>query len=148
MNNSSNLKQFVVFKLNQEEFALDINRVKTIERIMDFTRVPKAPEYIEGIINLRGDIVPVVDLRKKFSLPMGEKDENNRIIIINSQEMTLGLKVDSASEVVYLNEDSIEGSLTFSTKVEEGLIDGIGKLESRLLILLNLDKLLETLEVK
>lgn len=148
MNNSSNLKQFVVFKLNQEEFALDINRVKTIERIMDFTRVPKAPEYVEGVINLRGDIVPVVDLRKKFSLPTGEKHDNNRIIIINSKEMTLGFKVDSASEVVYLNEDSIEGSLTFSAKFDEGLIDGIGKLENRLLILLNLDKLLETLEVK
>lgn len=105
---ADSIRQFVEFKLGQEEYGIDILQVKTIERMMPITRVPKAPRFVEGVINLRGEIVPVIDLRKRFDLPITETTENTRIIIVSVDDITVGMIVDSATEVVQLDQDSIE----------------------------------------
>ena len=99
---TKNIRQFVEFKIGEEEYGIDILQVKTIERMMPITRVPKAPKFVEGVINLRGEIVPVIDLKKRFDLPSGETTDNTRIIIVSVDDITMGMIVDSATEVVQL----------------------------------------------
>lgn len=136
------IRQFVVFKLGQEEYAVDIMQVNTIERMMPITRVPKAPEFVEGVINLRGEIIPVIDLKKRFGIPSGEITADTRIIIVMLDDLTVGMIVDSASEVVQLPQESIEPPPSVAGNVSSEFLEGVGKLGDRLLIILNLEKIL------
>lgn len=143
-----NIRQFVEFKLGEEEYGVDILQVKTIERMMPITRVPKAPHFVEGVINLRGEVVPVIDLKKRFSLPQGEITDNTRIIIVTVEDLTVGMIVDSATEVIQLSEEDIEPAPSITGGIDSNFLDGVGKLDGKLLILLNLSKILKPQELE
>ncbi|AYO30488.1 chemotaxis protein CheW [Biomaibacter acetigenes] len=141
------IRQFVEFKLGEEEYGVDILQVKTIERMMPVTRVPKAPSFVEGVINLRGEIVPVIDLKKRFDLPPGQITDNTRIIIVTLEDITVGMIVDSATEVIQLPQEAIEPAPTITNGIDSNFLDGVGKLDGKLLILLNLSKVLKPQEI-
>ncbi|HHY70773.1 MAG TPA: chemotaxis protein CheW [Thermoanaerobacterales bacterium] len=144
---TKNIRQFVEFKIGEEEYGIDILQVKTIERMMPITRVPKAPKFVEGVINLRGEIVPVIDLKKRFDLPSGETTDNTRIIIVSVDDITMGMIVDSATEVVQLAQDAIEPAPPITGSIDSDYLDGVGKIDGRLLILLNVAQLLKPQEI-
>jgi len=141
MNTAAYNKQFVIFKLENEEYGIDILRVKEIKEMMSITRVPKAAHFVSGVINLRGEVIPVVDLRKKFNLPKGEVTENTRIIIVSVDDITLGLIVDASSEVLEISSDAIEDAPDGIGSAEQGYIYGIGKVGERIIILLDIVKI-------
>ncbi|HHW02843.1 MAG TPA: chemotaxis protein CheW [Thermoanaerobacterales bacterium] len=141
------IRQFVEFKLGEEEYGVDILQVKTIERMMPVTRVPKAPPFVEGVINLRGEIVPVIDLKKRFDLEPTQITDNTRIIIVTLDDITVGMIVDSATEVIQLPQEAIEPAPTITNGIDSNFLDGVGKLDGKLLILLNLAKVLKPQEI-
>jgi len=134
--------QLVTFNLGSEEFALDILLVQEINRRVEITKVPKTPEFVEGVINLRGKIVPVLDLRKRFGLVGHEFTAQSRIIVVNIDNRVLGLLVDSVSEVLQIPAQTIEPPPPLVAGIDAAYIKGIGKFEDRLLILLDLGKIL------
>ncbi|MBI5491376.1 MAG: chemotaxis protein CheW [Deltaproteobacteria bacterium] len=138
--------QLVTFRLGNEEFSLDILRVQEIIRHMDLTRVPRTPEFVDGVINLRGRVIPVLDLRKRFGLPADEKTNDTRIIVVDVDDRTVGLKVDAVSEVLRLPSDTVEPPPAIVTGAESEYIKGVGKLDGRLLILLDVAKILSRTE--
>lgn len=133
--------QLVTFKIENEEFGVDILTVQEINRMMNITRIPNAPDFVEGVINLRGKIVPVVDLRKRLSFPRKEYDKNTRIIVVELDGITLGFIVDSVSEVLRLPQSVVEPPPSIVSGVESDYVEGVGKLDQRLLILLDLKKI-------
>jgi len=142
--------QLVTFKLGNEEFGVDILKVQEINRMMVITRIPNAPPFIEGVINLRGKIIPIVDLRKKlgFDNGNGEYEKTTRIIVVELDGLVLGFIVDSVSEVLRIPENTIEPPPSIVGGVESDYIEGVGKLENRLLILLELKKLFTSTDRK
>lgn len=142
-------RQIVVFTIGKEEFGVNINKVKEIIRMEGITKIPNTPEYIKGIINLRGGVIVVIDLSAKLGLPGKEHDKNTRIIVIEMGEDTIGMIVDSATEVMRLNSDQIEPAPGVITeKINGNYIEGVGILGERLLILLDLVKVLSDREFK
>ncbi|WP_338026076.1 chemotaxis protein CheW [Abyssisolibacter fermentans] len=135
--------QYVVFKIGEQNYAIDIFKVKIIERISDFTRVPNAPNYIKGIINLRGDVVPVMDLRVRFGMESKIDKENSRIIIIKYEELVVGLIVDSSSEVINLDLNEIDNPPNVGDFKQYDYINGIGKKDERMIMILDVKKVLE-----
>ena len=140
------LLQLVTFKLGAEEFALDILVVQEINRRAEITMVPKTPEFVEGVINLRGKIVPVLDLRKRFGLSRREFTGQSRIIVVNVAHRALGLIVDSVSEVLRIPAHAVEPPPPLVAGVDAAYIKGVGKFEDRLLILLDLEKVFSAQE--
>jgi len=138
---AANQKQYVIFQIENDEYGADINKVTIIERMLNITRVPKTPPYIKGVINLRGDIIPVMDLRTRFFLPEREADDNTRIIIIDISGISYGIIVDSVVEVLQFEESSIESVSGFTSNVSLDYISGVAKSGERLITLLNLEKL-------
>ena len=137
------LLQLVTFRIGEEEFGVDILRVQEIIRTMAITRVPKAPDFVEGVINLRGKVIPIIDLRKRFALEVREHDKHTRIIVIEISNMIVGFVVDAVSEVLRIPADTVEPPPpAVMGGIDSEYINGVGKLEDRLLILLDLDKLL------
>ena len=137
------LLQLVTFRIGEEEFGVDILRVQEILRTMAITRVPKAPDFVEGVINLRGKVIPIIDLRKRFALEVREHDKHTRIIVIEISNMIVGFVVDAVSEVLRVPADTVEPPPpAVMGGIDSEYISGAGKLEDRLLILLDLDKLL------
>ncbi|MBI5213042.1 MAG: chemotaxis protein CheW [Nitrospirae bacterium] len=134
--------QLVTFTLGSEEYAVDILKVQEINRMKEITRVPNSPAYVEGVINLRGKVIPVVNIRKKFGLPEKENDEQSRIMIIDIQGITMGLVVDSVSEVLRVPSNIVEPTPPMASNISTEFIRGIAKLEDRLIILLDMDRLL------
>jgi purine-binding chemotaxis protein CheW len=134
--------ELVTFNLSKEEFGVDIRRVQEINRMIDITRVPNAPYYVEGVVNLRGKIIPVVDLGKKLNLEAKIPDKATRIIVIELEGMVLGFIVDSVSEVLRIPAASVEPPPTMTVGAESGFIQGVVKIDDRLLILLDLKKTL------
>ncbi len=129
----------LAFKLDKEEYGLDVGVVQEIVRIKDITRVPKAPHFIRGVINLRGDVIPVIDLRRLFHLGETEINARYRIIVLNIMEKRFGIIVDDVSEVIRFSKDQIEMTpATVSDTIDSAYIRGVGKVGSRLIILLNL----------
>jgi purine-binding chemotaxis protein CheW len=143
---SKEVLQLVTFRLGNEEFSLDILKVQEIIRHMDLTRVPRTPEFVDGVINLRGRVIPVLDLRKRFGLPKDENTNETRIIVVDVDNRTVGLKVDAVSEVLRLPADTVEPPPAIITSVESEYIKGVGKLDGRLLILLDVAKILTCTE--
>ncbi|HEY4707780.1 MAG TPA: chemotaxis protein CheW [Thermodesulfobacteriota bacterium] len=139
---SREVLQLVTFRLGNEEFSLDILRVQEIIRQMEITRVPKAPDFVEGVINLRGKVIPVLDLRKRFGLGADTSTNETRIIVVEVGNRTVGLKVDAVSEVLRLPADRVEAPPSMVTGVDSEYIKGVGKLDGRLLILLDVEKVL------
>ncbi|WP_432798394.1 chemotaxis protein CheW [Poriferisphaera sp. WC338] len=135
------LLQLVSFVVGEEEFAVPILSVQEINRMMEITRVPQSPEYVEGVINLRGKIIPVIDLRKRFD--MGELNDtaDARIIVIEVAKRVIGFTVDRVNEVLRISSNIVEPPPTICSGVDTDYIQGVGKLKDRLLIMLNLEKL-------
>ncbi|VAW35112.1 Positive regulator of CheA protein activity (CheW) [hydrothermal vent metagenome] len=139
---SGEVLQLVTFRLGNEEFSVDILKVQEIIRLMELTRVPKAPEFIEGVINLRGKVIPVMDLRKRFGMPKAEDTSEARIIVVELASTTVGFRVDGVSEVLRLPADTVEPPPIMVSGVETEYIRGVGKLDDRLIILLDVEKVL------
>jgi purine-binding chemotaxis protein CheW len=135
--------QVVAFRIGRETFGLPILAVREIVRVPDVTAVPNAPEHIEGVINLRGQIVPVVDLRKRFGAKMITPHKKNRIVVVESETRLIGLIVSSASEVLRIPPSEIEPPSSVFQEGELNFITGVGKLNERLVILLDLKKILQ-----
>jgi purine-binding chemotaxis protein CheW len=141
------LKKFLVFRLSSEEYGIDIQKITTIiEKDMNIARVPKTPAFLKGVINLRGDIIPVIHLRKRFNLPESEDTEDTRIIIIKLEELIIGIIVDSVAEVVQLGDESIESITNISGSLSLDYIMGVGKIDNRIITLLNIEKLISLAE--
>jgi len=133
--------QLVTFEVAGEEFAVDILRVQEINRMMSLTRVPQSPPEVEGVINLRGRIIPVLDLRKRFGMSAGERNESNRIVVVDVHDRTLGFIVDRVHEVLRISGSIVEPAPAMVCSIDSEFIAGVGKLDDRLLILLDLEKL-------
>ena len=134
--------QLVTFEVAQEEFAVDILAVHEINRMMDLTRVPQAPNEIEGVINLRGKIIPVMDLRKRFGLECRERDEQTRIVVVEVDGRVIGFTVDRVRQVLPISRSIVEPAPDMVASIDSQFISGVGKLPDRLLILLDLNHLL------
>jgi len=140
--------QFVVFKLGKEEYGVDIMQVKEIVSYKEPVKVPNTPNFIEGIINLRSEIKPIVNLKKRFNINGESIDEETRIIVMNIDSKQVGFIVDDASEVITISDDNIEAAPDIIAGVDRRYITGIGKVNDRILILLDLDKLFSTNEIE
>ncbi len=141
-------EQLVSFRIENEEFGVGIEKVQEIIRLPEITTVPKAPSFVEGVINLRGNIFPVIDLRKRFDLEAIKKTNATRIVVVSIDNKTTGIIVDSVSEVLRLPKDAIESPPPIIAGIEAKYLRGIGKLEEgkRLIILLNLNEVLTVKE--
>jgi purine-binding chemotaxis protein CheW len=137
--------QFVSFRVDKEEFGLDILRVQEIIRVQQLTRVPNAPNFIDGVINLRGRVIPIVGLRKRFGLPGLADDRETRIIVVEMKEAVLGFTVDAVSEVVRVPSERIDPVPRLAGGGRE-YVSGVGKIGDHLLILLDIDRLMCGLE--
>ncbi len=135
--------QLVACVVNSEEHAIDIRNVQEIIRVLNITRVPNASHFIIGVINLRGIVIPVMNLRRILGLPENTLDESARIVILNWQGLLAGVLVDGVTEVVRLPRQDIEYPPSVSTNIDYSFFSGIGKLGHRMLIILNLDKIFE-----
>lgn len=138
----------IVFRLDTEEYGVDVQQVKSIERMEYITRVPNTPSFVKGVINLRGVIIPIIDLRNRFGIEEKAYGEATRIIIVHIEEMEVGLIVDAANDVIDISEGQIEPPPKVVGGVEAVYLRGVAKLTERLLILLNLDKVLNSEEMK
>ena len=134
------LIQLVSFRLGQEEFGVEILKVQEINRMVDITKVPQAPHYCEGVINLRGKVIPVINLRKKFGLEELEWDKSTRILVCDVDGYVIGVIVDSVEEVIKIPRATIEPAPEIVSSVDSEYIEGIAKLEKNLLIFLNVAK--------
>ncbi len=138
----------IVFTLAQEEYGIEVDKVRTIERMLPITRVPKTPEFVKGVVNLRGVVIPVIDLRGRFGLAESEYTENSRIIIVAANELEVGFIVDSANDVLDVMSDAIENPPEVVGGVKAKYLSGVAKIgEDRLLILLNLSEVLNRSEI-
>ncbi len=134
--------QLVTFHVGDEEFGVEILAVREINRMMEITRVPHAPPFVEGVINLRGQVIPVVDLRRRFGMPPREHDRNTRIVVVELSDKVVGFVVDAVSEVLRVPASLVEPPPPIVGGIEREYLEGVVKLEDRLLILLNLQRLL------
>lgn len=139
---TDDILQLVSFVIENEEFGVDILKVQEIIRPIEITRVPNAPTFVEGVINLRGRIVPVVDLRTRFGLPQREKDKDTRIVVVELQDKVVGFMMDAVKEVIRVDKDVIEPPPDLAIGIDAHYIRGVAKLEDRLLILLDLEEVL------
>ena len=133
--------QLVTFRLAQEDFGIDIRKVQEINRMIDITRIPNAPPYVEGVVNLRGKIIPIVSLRTKLGLGEADLDKATRMMVVEIEGSILGFIVDSVSEVLRISDATVEPPPSLVAGVDSDYIEGVGKLDNRLLILLELRKI-------
>lgn len=138
----SNDLQLVTFCLKKEEFAIDIQQVREVLKLTQITPLPHSSEFIEGVINLRGEVIPVIDLRRRFGQDSGERNSKNRIIIVEVRDSMVGLVVDSVTEVLHLERDTIEAPPSSVSQAKTDFIQGVGKLEDRLIIVLKVDNII------
>ncbi len=143
---SAQLLQLVSFSVAAEEYGLDILRVQEIIRTQQLTRVPNLPDYVEGVINLRGKVIPVVALRRRLGLEAVASDKNTRIVVVEVHGQTIGFIVDAVSEVLRISSDTVEATPRIG-QVEREYISGVGKLDSRLLLMLDLERLMNQEEI-
>ncbi|BAQ10539.1 chemotaxis protein [Bacillus sp. OxB-1] len=136
----------IVFQLMDKEYAIGVDVVQSIEKLLSITRVPKTPSYVKGVINLRGVVTPIVDLRDRFGLDLKEMDDSTRIIIVSLEEFEVGLIVDAANDVLDIPLQSIEPQPEVVGTIESEFISGVAKVDKRLLVMLNLDKVLEPIK--
>ena len=139
---TGDLKQFISFSIGEEEYGLELLRVKEVIRIREITWLPKAPSFVKGIINLRGDVIPIIDLRDKFGLEAKESTAMTRVIVVEVEGRMIGMVVDAASQVVRIPADQIDPPPPMLGGFSQEFITGVGKLEDKLIILLNTDAIL------
>lgn len=142
------VKQFVAFKVGDQKFGADIHKVSIIEKPLNYARVPTASEYIKGVVNLRGEIIPIMSIRLKFGLPEIDVDDDTRIIIFKFGEALLGIVVDEVDEVISLKESDIESVTSITNDRSLDYIIGVAKIGGKLTTLLNIEKLIDELYEK
>lgn len=138
------LLQLVTFSIGEEEFGVDILKVQEIIRTMEITKVPRAPAFVEGVINLRGKVIPIIDLRRRFNLAPKTHDKNTRIIDCVINNILVGFVVDAVAEVLRIPSNTVEPPPPVVAGIGSDYISGVGQLKDRLLIMLDLDKLLSS----
>ena len=144
---AANAGEYLSFTLGQEQYGVDILKVQEIRGYDQVTRVPDAPDYIKGVINLRGTIVPVIDLRLKLRLENAGYDAFTVMIVLNVEQRVVGIVVDSVSDVIELSAEQIRPTPEFGAAVDTRFINGIGTQDERMLILLDIETLLDTAEL-
>jgi purine-binding chemotaxis protein CheW len=136
-------EQLVVFELAGESYGVEIGRVQEIDKMQAITVVPQVPSFVKGVINLRGRITPIVDLRLRFGLPRAEATALTRIVVVKTGDEWVGMVVDGVSEVLRISVDAIEPPSSMVTNTESAFLRGIAKLKERLIILMELDRVLD-----
>ncbi|MDF1615972.1 chemotaxis protein CheW [Petrocella sp. FN5] len=131
--------QQVVFKLDKEEYGLNIMMVNGIEKYQEVVKVPNAPEYIEGMINLRGEVLPIFSLRKKFNLADKPHDDETKIIVVNTNGIKVGFVVDSVEEILQIEEEVIEVAPTIVAGINRKYIKSVAKVDQRMIVLIDID---------
>ncbi|MEW6624323.1 MAG: chemotaxis protein CheW [Bacillota bacterium] len=139
-------EQLVILELSREIYGVEISTVREIIRMQPITHVPKTPNFVEGVINLRGKIIPVIDLHKRFDLPVREDTQDSRIMVVEVDDITVGMVVDAVHEVLRIPRASIDPPPPMISGVDSTYLRGVGKLEDRLIILLNLNQVLHEKE--
>ncbi|AOW82051.1 MULTISPECIES: chemotaxis protein CheW [Vibrio] len=134
--------QWVTFQLEEETYGINVMQVREVLRYTEIAPVPGAPDYVLGIINLRGNVVTVIDTRSRFGLMQGEITDNTRIIVIESERQVIGILVDSVAEVVYLRSSEIDSTPSVGTDESSKFIQGVSNRDGKLLILVDLNKFL------
>jgi len=135
-------RQLVVFQLGAELYGVEIARVHEIIRLQTVTRVPGAPSFVEGVINLRGKVIPVVDLRRRFGLPAADHTRATRIVVVEIGDQVVGMIVDGVSEVLRVHSSTVEPPSPVVAGIDSEYLHGIAKLPDRLVMLLDLDRVL------
>lgn len=141
LEDSTNL---VTFRLGSGEYAIDIMQAKEIIKMEKITLIPNAPDFVEGVINLRGNIIPIINLKKRFNLEETEGDKNTGIIIVKIEDVDMGIIIDSISKVVSISNSDIQPPPPMLSGIGQKYIKGVGKLEDKLLVVLDLEKLFTT----
>ena len=144
---STSLREFLAFKLGPEEYGIDILRVQEIRSYEAPTRIANAPAFIKGVVNLRGVIVPVVDMRLKFNLERADYDASTVVIVLNIGNRVVGMVVDAVSDVITLTPDQLRPVPEFSSAVEAEHLLAIGAVGERMLILVDIEKLMSSAEM-
>lgn len=140
-------KEYVIFRLADESYGIDIDFVENIEKHTEITRVPYTEKYIQGVINLRGNIIPVINVRRRFKLEDKSADKDSRIMIINLNDLKVGLLVDASSEVLQIQQSAIEQAPSV-TGADDDYVSHIGKDNGRIIMIIDLEKLLELEELE
>jgi purine-binding chemotaxis protein CheW len=141
--NDNPIIQLVGFRLDNEDYAIAITKIQEIILMKPITRIPQVPDFIEGLINLRGSVIPIVNLRKRFGLPAREVDDETRTIVVNIREKTVGCIVDAVTQVMRINRDQIQPPPLSVLAVSHQYIAGLARLEDRLLIILDIERLFD-----
>jgi purine-binding chemotaxis protein CheW len=142
-NSNDEVLQWVTFRLENETYGINVMQVQEVLRYTDIAPVPGAPSYVLGIINLRGNVVTVIDTRSRFGLPFSEPTDSTRIVIIEAEKQVIGILVDSVAEVVYLRTSEIDNAPNVGTEESAKFIQGVSNRDGELLILVDLNKLLD-----
>lgn len=141
------VRQFVGFRLGNEDYAIAITKIQEIILMKPITRLPQVPDAIEGLINLRGSVIPIVNLRKRFGLPARDFDDETRTVVVNTHDKTVGCIVDEVTQVMRVAADQIQPVPLASTAVSRRYIAGVARLDERLLIILDSDRLFDPAEL-
>lgn len=142
INENDPILRWVTFKLEKEKYGINVMQVQEVLRVTEIAPVPGAPGYVLGIINLRGNVVTVIDTRQRFGLPTKEMDDSTRIVIIEAEEQVVGILVDSVAEVVDLRLNEVDSAPNVGTDESAKFIQGVASLDGELLIIVDLNKLL------
>ena len=145
---SSHSREFLSFRLGAEEYGIDILKVQEIRECDAVTRIANTPDFIKGVIDLRGIIVPIVDLRLKFRLPSATYDQFTVVIILNILRRVVGIVVDSVSDVVMLAQEQVKAAPEFSSSLDVQYVSGLGRLEDRMLILVDIERLMSSADME
>lgn len=132
-------KQFVVFSIGEEEYAIDINRVNIIERPLEVFKIPNTPDFIEGVINLRGKVHPLLSLRKRFELKEKERDDNTRFIIASVNSSAIGLIVDQVNRIMSIDEETIEDIPQTLDSLQKKFVNAVAKVNDKIILILDID---------
>jgi purine-binding chemotaxis protein CheW len=143
---STELIQIVVAGLSSEEYGIPITQVQEIIKIPAITKIPNMPDFIEGVINLRGKVIPIIDLKKRFGLEIKKGTEDGRIVVTNTQNQSVGFIADFVSEVIRVDASDIDPVPTIISSVSSEYLNGVCKLDKRIIILLNIEKVLSDIE--
>ncbi len=141
-------KQYIVFVIGKEEFGVDVKQAREIITTTDFTIIPKVPQFVKGVINLRGEIIPIIDLRKKLDLAGETSADDKKVIIVELDHCLIGMQVDDVKEMIRINLDDIVEAPSIIKGIKRDYVSGVGKLQDKLLILLNLTCILSEQEMQ
>ncbi|MDD5067708.1 MAG: chemotaxis protein CheW [bacterium] len=133
--------QLILFTINQVEYAVNIKNVVEVIKIMPLTILPEAPRFIKGVVNLRGKVVPIMDLRQRFGIDVSQNTKKTSVIIVRVQNSEIGIIVDSVIDVLNLHSDTVEPSLPVIEGLKSEFVDGVAKAEKKLIVIINIEKI-------